>query len=146
MKTKYIYPLQAYLRGEQEQEKNRELFCEVLKQIQAELDEYDNSEKLYFMYIRILNKYFETEVQPKMTGKLGEVFLLELVVQWDNYTIFSFLLNRLFGYLNRNYLNDSQHKPKLGLKSQMEFKNRVITGLEDQLFAAISDQITRDRN
>ena len=107
--------------------------------IQQELDEYDNSEKLFQMYIRLLTNYFDVDVCPNMQGKKGEDFLLELVKQWNNYTIFATLLNRLFTYLNRNFLNDQQHKPKLGLKSQMEFKNRVILGLEGELTKAISD-------
>ena len=59
------------------------------------------------MYCRLLNHYFETEVCPKILGQRGEDFLLELVRQWDNYTIFTTMLNRLFEYLNRNYLNES---------------------------------------
>ena len=34
----------------------------------------------------------------------------------------------------------------LGKFSQMEFKRRVIIGLEEQLQGAIIDQLTRDRN
>lgn len=35
------------------------------------------------------------------------MFLLELVMQWDNYTIFSMLLNRLFNYLDINYVKSN---------------------------------------
>ena len=146
IQNSYLVRLKAYLRGEEAILKDPKIFMKVNNGIQAELDEYDNSKQMYDMYIRLLNDYFVTEVQPRMSDKNGEEFLLELAKQWESYTIFATLLNRLFDYLNRNYLNSLQHKPKLGLQCQIDFKARVISGLEDELTAAISDQLTRVRN
>lgn len=133
----YLQRLKAYLRGEEAIVRDPKIFSKVNSGISAELDEHDNSRQLYEMYLRLLDDYFVTEVQPRMTGKTGEDFLLELAKQWENYTIFTTLLNRLFDYLNRNYLNELQHKPKLGIQCQKDFKDRVISGLEEELTAAI---------
>ena len=55
------------------------------------------------------------------------------------------LLNRLFDYLDINYVKSNFLNP-LGKQCQLEFKNRVIIGLEAELQGAIKDQITNDRN
>ena len=100
---------------------------------------------MHTMYKKIVEDYFTEQIQPSLVGKLGEVFLLELVKQWNNYTIFAMLLNRLFDYLDINYVK-SNFLNQLGKQCQLEFKNRVIIGLEAELQAAIRDQITRDRD
>ena len=97
------------------------------------------------MYKKIVEDYFNEEIKPSLAGKFGENFLLELVQQWNNYTIFAMLLNRLFDYLDINYVKSNFLSP-LGKHCQQEFKNRVIIGLESELQGAIKDQITRDRN
>ena len=48
-----------------------------------------------------------------MAGKFGEDFLLRLVEEWNNYTIFAMLLNRLFDYLDINFVK-SNHLESLG--------------------------------
>ena len=92
----------------------------------------DNSANMYQLYKKLLLEYFTGEVEPRMRMASGENFLLELVHQWNQYTIFAMLLNRAFSYVDRNYLRGN-HMDTLGKFCQMEFKKRVIIGLEDQL-------------
>ena len=92
---------------------NHVQFQAVLSSIQLECDEQDNSEGVYRLYLKILDRYFVSEVEPKMTGLVGEEVLTMIAKQWINYTIFAHLHNRIFKYL-RNFLNDSQFFEKLG--------------------------------
>ena len=105
----------------------------------------DNSANMYQLYKKLLLEYFTGEVEPRMRVAQGENFLIQLVHQWNQYTIFAMLLNRAFSYVDRNYLRGN-HMDTLGKFCQSEFKNRVIIGLEEQLQGAIIDQLTRDRN
>ena len=97
------------------------------------------------MYKRIVEDYFTEQIKPSLNNKFGEEFLLVFVEQWNNYTMFSMLLNRLFDYLDINYVK-SNFLNQLGKQCQLEFKERVVVGLEAELQGAIKDQITRDRN
>ena len=113
--------------------------------INEQCDAHDRSAQMYIMYKGIVESYFNQVIKPSLVGKVGENFLLELVKQWNNYTIFSMLLNRLFDYLDINYVKSNFLNP-LGKQCQLEFKNRVIIGLEAELQGAIRDQLTNDRN
>ena len=51
-----------------------------------------------------LEQYFNEQVLPKIWANEGENQLLEVVNQWNLYTIYAMLLNRIFDYIDRNYL------------------------------------------
>lgn len=59
---------------------------------------------MFLLHQEFVAEYFETEVVPKINSKNGDELLQEVVKQWDSFTIFAMLLNRLFDYINRNYL------------------------------------------
>lgn len=59
---------------------------------------------MLLLHQQFVQEYFEEEVVPMINSKSGEDLLNEVVKQWDSYTIFAMLLNRLFDYINRNYL------------------------------------------
>ena len=145
IKTNYINPMIAFLRGDQQSIASPKTFQNCRTAVQEQCDAHDRSQQMHQMYMKIVDEYFKQQIQPNLREKFGEMFLLELVMQWDNYTIFSMLLNRLFNYLDINYVK-SNFLNQLGKQCQLEFKNRVIIGLEAELQGAIKDQITRDRN
>lgn len=95
---------------------------------------------MHALYKKLLAEYFDEVIHPRMSGQTGENFLLTLVEQWNKYTMFTMLLNRLFDYVDRNMLKGI-NLPRLGHECQLEFKKRIVQGLEDQLMTAISDQI-----
>ena len=141
----YILPMIAFLRGERQSIATQKEFLDCRTAVNEQCDAHDRSSQVHQLYTRKLDAYFAGEIHPNLRGKFGEMFLLELVRQWDNYTIFTMLLNRLFDYININYVR-SNFLDAFGKQCQKEFKNRVIIGLEAELQAAIADQITRDRN
>ena len=138
IKTNYIQPLIAFLRKQQAKIATASVFQKCRTAINEQCDAHDRSQQIHNMYKRIVEDYFNEEIKPSLAGKFGENFLLELVLQWNNYTIFAMLLNRLFDYLDINYVKSNFLSP-LGKHCQQEFKNRVIIGLEAELQGAIKD-------
>ena len=117
--------LLKYLRGEQTSVTSPGVFQEVIVHIQEQCDLNDNSAKMHLLYKKLLSEYFEQVVNVAMLGQIGEHFLLTLVEQWNKYTMFTMLLNRLFDYVDRNHLKGI-NLPRLGQESQSEFKKRVV--------------------
>ena len=54
------------------------------------------------------------------------------------------LLNRLFLYMEGNYISGS-HRMMLGKQAQHDFKTRIMEGLEDGIRATLIQQINADR-
>ena len=79
--------------------------------INEQCDAHDRSAQMYIMYKGIVEDYFKKVIGLNLDGKVGENFLLELVKQWNNYTIFAMLLNRLFDYLDINYVKSNFLNP-----------------------------------
>ena len=116
IKDKYIGNLLRFLQGEQASVTSPGVFQDVIVYIQEQCDLNDNSSKMHQLYKKLLAEYFEEVVHPKMQGQMGENFLLTLVEQWNKYTMFTMLLNRLFDYVDRNHLKGI-NLPRLGQES-----------------------------
>ena len=65
----------------------------------------DTISQLYLDFFEISLKTFVlNDVTPSLTRYLNEGTILEgMIEQWDNYSILSFYLIRVFGYLDRFY-------------------------------------------
>ena len=59
---------------------------------------------MFQMYHQFIDRYFKEEVLPKIEVNSGGNLLYEVVNQWKNYTIFATMLNRIFDYIDRNYI------------------------------------------
>ena len=71
--------------------------------------------------------------------------MIELHHQWENYTKFATLLNRLFLYMEQNFIVGG-HRKKLGHQTQVDFKKKIMEGLEGQVQNTLIAQINSDRD
>lgn len=71
-------------------------------------DEYDLGADLYNIYKEKIDFFLENVVFDKIKSKIGDSqeFLSEYMLQWKNFTIFSFSLKKMFDYLDRYYLKN----------------------------------------
>ena len=74
-------------------------------------DESDLGAELFAIYQQKLNDYISTEVYPALQHKSGESaeFLAEYVKQWNQYTLYTFSVIKMFNYLDRYYLKNCQN-------------------------------------
>lgn len=80
------------------------------------------------IYYSILDKFITLEIVPKIMSLSGEHLIAEVAAQWHQYTIFATLLNRLFTYIDRHYLQ-LKNQQSLGQHCQSKFKSGVFTTL-----------------
>ena len=62
----------------------------------------DNNHAIYLMHQEFVKNFFEQEVIPAITQSASP--LQEVVNQWHDYTIYATMINRLFDYIDRNYI------------------------------------------
>ena len=100
---------------------------------------------MFELHQEFVRDYFEDAVIPQINSKSGEELLQEVVKQWNSYTIFAVLLNRLFDYINRNYLAQLGLR-SLGHECQSEFKRKIAENLDDIIKNALQVQIQKERD
>ena len=71
-------------------------------------DTNDNNEQIYDIFEDFVNDYLTNEVLQKLRDSSGERLLINLVKVWDDYVIYSKMMDRSFEYLNRYYLKNNQ--------------------------------------
>lgn len=81
-------------------------------------------------------QYIEDEITPELEGITVENMMEKLVVVWEKYTMYTMLVNRLFDYIDRNYIMQNNLET-MGFWCQLIFKSEVIEGravsIEDSL-------------
>ena len=50
--------------------------------------------------------YINTEALPQIESKRGDALLTTFVQQWNNFLLFSRMVDKMFDYLNRYYLKN----------------------------------------
>mgnify|MGYP006099380493 CR=1 FL=1 len=82
------------------------IFMSTYAEIQRVSDECDRSDNMYAYYMEILTKYLNTKVIPTIMGNYGSSsdYIVEYDKQWNQFTSYCFVLNKLFNYIDRYYL------------------------------------------
>ena len=81
---------------------------------------------MHEIFQECIEHYFNTDVRPKLDDRrTGEELLINLVDIWDNFIIFAKMMDRMFDYLNRYYLNN-ENLPLLGEQCMTMLDERVF--------------------
>ena len=84
------------------------LFLETYNQIQRLCDEHDESDVMYAKYQDMLTNYINDRVRPAIENLSSSEYIIEYDKQWRSFTSYCFVLNKLFNYIDRYYLSQSQ--------------------------------------
>ena len=122
----YVGKLLRFLRGEVSRVANNMEFMKVYQVIIYQCDNTDNNEEINQICEEFIAEYLQNEVSPKIKGKHGEQLIQNLVSVWDNYCIYSKMMDRIFEYLNRFYLKNSQ-MPHIGERCLEMFRTSIFS-------------------
>lgn len=145
IQTNYVDKVIAFLRKEAKRGATNSEFMKVYEVVMNQCDAQDNGQGLYAYFQKIIADYVEEQALPYTLGKKGTQLLEAWVEQWNNYTIFCKLLNRMFDYLNRYYLKN-QSMNSLGVTSLKHFVSHFYERVKQDLLKALLEELTKDRN
>lgn len=103
----YVKKLLEFLRGESNRVTTNREYMKVYQLIIYQCDTNDNNEQIYDIFEEFVSDYLRNEVLPLLTGANGERLLNNLVKVWNDYVIYSKMMDRSFEYLNRYYLKNN---------------------------------------
>ena len=110
----YIGPLLAHIRGTGTFQKlPPNAYVTMYGQVQGLCDAGDDFCKFFLdNYKGVLQNYVTNDVVPALQRFLDEGAVLEgLIKYWENYAMLSYMMKRMFSYLDRFYLRQAE---KLG--------------------------------
>lgn len=99
-------------------------------------DELDKAKDLNEYYKKTLNEHISNSIMPNLNKLKEEALLKEFVRQWQNYTILVHFMRKMFNYLDRYYLKNSNMQ-SLAMSALVFFKEKCFSQLTDRLTAAI---------
>lgn len=140
----YVKKLLEFLRGESKRVTTNKEYMKVYQLIIYQCDTNDNNEQIYDIFEEFVNDYLRTEVLPLLNGASGERLLINLVKAWNDYVIYSKMMDRSFEYLNRYYLKNNQLQ-LVGEKCMSMFHEKVFNQHQQVITEAILKQIKADR-
>ena len=76
----------------------------IIKRIQEHCDYADANQYMYLMHSEFINNYLSQEIVPKVKDVTIDNMLERFVGCWKDYTMYAMLINRLFDYIDRNYV------------------------------------------
>lgn len=77
------------------------------------------------MHRDFITNYLSQEIVPKVKDVTLDNMLERFVGSWKDFTMYAMLINRLFDYIDRNYVLKSKKEP-MGVWCQKLFKTQVI--------------------
>lgn len=86
----------------------------------AQCDQQDNGSKLYELYLKTLESYFNQNAHKYMLAQPKEQYLQAFVKIWTDYNMYAKLLDKMFDYLNRYFLKNQSMK-SLGQTALFKF-------------------------
>ena len=144
IQTNYVDKVLAFLNGTSDRVTNNSDYMKVYNLMLYQCDQEDNNNHLYNYFERIINSYIVDHLIPFTKGKQGEQMLEAFVKCWQNFSMFSKLMEKMFDYLNRYYLKN-QCLPQLGEKCMSYYKDIYYDRQKNELRTAVLLQITKDR-
>ena len=101
-------------------------------------DKKDNGPKLHVFYLETLDNFISTQVVPVLQAAPNDQVLETFVKVWDNYTMFAMLLDKMFDFLNSNFLK-IQKLQALNLSAFKKFKEIVLPNIKQRLQTSLLD-------
>jgi len=101
---------------------------------------------LFFLerYEKILENYVVEDVVPDLKNAIDQGRVLEVLIQqWNHYAMLSFMMKRMFSYLDKFYLRD---KKKIGQRAIEYFYKHISQNVKDMMRSEIMNEFTKDRN
>ena len=120
----YFANLLAYLRKETMQACEKRLFMDCNNLIQWQCDSLDNSKFMFGVFSDLLKEYMDAEVKPMLLEQTGTSLLQNLANVWGSLVIYAISADRIFSYLNRNYIK-SQSLPQIGEQCLRYFQQNI---------------------
>jgi cullin 1 len=108
-------------------------------------DENDKAKELNDYFRTTLQDHISKTIVPRLQNLKEEILLQAFVKQWNNYTILVHFMRKMFNYLDRYYLKNTNMQA-LAMSSLQFFKEKCFTVLQDNLRQAVLNQITKDRD
>jgi hypothetical protein len=108
-------------------------------------DELDKAKDLNEYYRNTLNSQLEKRIVPEILKYREDALLKEYVRQYKNFTILVHFMRKMFSYLDRYYLKNS-NMSSLAASALSFFKEKCFNKVKEQLKNAILVQITKDRD
>ena len=103
----YVEKLLQFLRGDSHRVTTNQEYMKVYQLIIFQCDTNDNNEQIYDIFVEFVEEYLRVEGEPLLQNSSGESLLANLVKAWENYVIYSKMMDRSFEYLNRYYLKNN---------------------------------------
>lgn len=121
------------------------LFVQLYSQVQKLCDFSDEFTKFYLTkYESTLLDYVEQDVVPHLCACLDQGHILEgLIKSWENFAMLSYMMKRMFSYLDRFYLRNEK---KLGQRALEIFYQHISQSVKDSMRSEIMNEFTKDRN
>ena len=122
----------------------------IIKRIQDHCDLADANRYMYNMHKEFIREYIKQDIIPMVKGIELSNMLERFVSTWKNFTMYAMLINRLFDYIDRNYITKQGYEP-MGMWCQKLFKTQVIEreaeGLSQEIHYGVKVQelIYQDR-
>ena len=140
----YFANLIAYLRKETSTACNKQKYMQCNNLIQHQCDSMDQNKHMFGVFNDLLKEYVEAEVAPKLVGKSGLDLLQNLVAVWDSFVIYAISADRMFAYLNRNWIKNQQ-MAAVAEQCMRYFQKNVYDKIKVAMCNALIEQIDEDR-
>ena len=140
----YFANLIAYLRKETATACQKQKYMKCNNLIQHQCDSMDNNKFMFGVFTDLLKDYVEGEVAGKLLGKTGLDLLQNLVAVWDSFVIYAISADRMFAYLNRNWIKNQQ-MALVGEQCMRYFQRHIYDKIKVNIANALIEQIDDDR-
>ena len=112
--------------------------------IQHQCDSMDNNKFMFGVFNDLLKEYVEAEIADKLLGKTGLELLQNLVAVWDSFVIYAISADRMFAYLNRNWIKNQQ-MAQVAEQCMRFFQRNIYEQIKVNICNALLEQIDEDR-
>lgn len=104
-----------------------------------------DNKKLLDICLEQVRDFINSDVRDKLFEVTGVQLLHNLSLVWDSLVIYALSMDRLFQYLNSNFLRNTQ-RPLIPEQILILFKREVFDKVKQKISDAILEQIDADRN
>ena len=142
----YFRNLIAYLSCETSQSCQKQDYMKCVNLIHYQCQSLENHDFIYQVFKDLLADYVYAEIHQKLVGRAGQDLLQNLVLCWDNFTIFASNADRMFDELNKFKFIDEGRKEMIAEQCMRHFQKRVYESKQADIALAIQNLIEEDRD
>ena len=99
-------------------------------------DELDKAKDLNEYYKKTLQDHITESILPHLKKQKEESLLREFHKQWQNYTILVHFMRKMFNYLDRYYLKNSNMQ-SLAMSALVFFKEKCFNDVSESLRSSL---------